>query len=381
MKYKIYIVLIFCAFLCACNSNNNCNIAEEAEVKFKPLSETIMVEDIKEYVEDIVFVPIANETNALISDIAKVLVDTNNDIYILDTRSTITVYDKTGKFKMKISNKGRATNEYLGISDFALNSDEVVILDGLKIKCYNKNTGDYTRTIDIPFKTPCDAIAPDANGGMYLYAAYPADPNLIDKTKDFLLYRIDKDGKIVEQLVPRLDNTISLYNISQSQPNKYYLRPQNNSHIFYELAHGYILAKYQFDFEEQNIPHRYFFNNAQEDLGNYITSDYYKLPMSFYETQKSIFLKVCGPQAKEINIVYNKDSSNGIRWNNLLDDLSMQISASDSEYFYAILPELQMEDIKLHGPFYKFVIERLRKQDQKWFQKTYLVKVKFKACA
>ena len=359
-----------------CSRDQSVNI--EAETIFRPLEQTAEVDVIDSRISDLDFITISDDERSYIADIVKMLTDTNGDLYISDTNGNLTVLDSNGAFKAKISDRGRAANEYTSISDIAISDDEILILDGMKVKCYDKTTTNWTRTVDIPIKAPCDAIAPDTDGGIFVYSAFPSTCSDIDTTTDFLLYGIDRNGAITERLIPRDDNTISLYNISQSCRNTYYLRPQNNQHVFHKLSDGEAIPVYGFDFGSENIPSGYFYDMANEDLEAYIKSDYYKLPMELHETDTHLFIRVAGPSAKDVNIVYDKQSAKGVRWQNLTNDMTLRISASDGEWFYAIFPELQVEDDCDHGPLHRYITNELKKYDPKYLQKSIIVKIKFR---
>lgn len=375
---KLIVIFLLLFEFSSCKNRSSDLVKEDfLGTTFYPLSETILTDDINNYVEDIQFIPMGNDENSFFADIMKMLVDKEGNMYILDTRGNIKLFDEDGMYISKISNKGRASNEYLSVSDIAISDKEIIILDGIHIKCYDKITAEWIRNIEIPIKSPCDAIAPASNGGMYLYSAYPASHDMIEGVNDNLLYQIDENGKVIKQLIRRDDITVSLYNISQTNMNKYYLRPQNSLHIFNLLTEGEVIPKYRFDFENKNIPHRYFYEQADGILSKYMMANYYKIPMNLQETDQCLFLRVCGPRANEINIVYDKSSSKGIRWRNYECDMMLQILSSDNEYFYAILPE-QQKDANTHGPLYSYVTSKLEEQNLEWLDKTVVVKIKFK---
>lgn len=154
-----------------------------------------------------------------------------------------------------------------------------------------------------------------------------------------MLYRLSPDGEVADRYIPRDDCTLSLNNISQSSCGEYMLRPQNGNHIFYRLTADGIVPAYRVDFGSENIPHRYYFDVAGEDLMSYIMSPYYKMPMELHETASHLFFRVAGPEAREVAVVYDRKSHVGIMWENAPGDMQMQILASDGKWFYAVMPE------------------------------------------
>lgn len=341
-----------------------------------PLQQTRSVEAIAQEVDQMQFVPIADDRRTYTSTLIKMLLDDEKNIYMLDDQGNLAAIKPDGTFLTTVARRGRAANEYMSISDVAIDGREFMILDGTKVKCFDLDDPKKVRTIDIPVKVPCDALAPDSHGGIYLFSAFPRDYTDTRSDDDFLLYRISAEGELAAQYIKREDNTLSLNNISQSRTGEYYLRPQNSSHIFYRLADRGPESEYRVDFGQQNIPHRYFFDSAAEDLGEYITSPYYKLPMELHETSSHLFFRVAGPQARETSVVYDKHTKKGIRWENEPADMQMQILASDGEWFYAVMPQT-IEGDQPHGPLYRYVNESLQAQQMSPAELAHIVKIRF----
>ena len=348
----------------------------DASVVLTPLQQTKIVNDISPLVQDVELIEIANDKRTYMSTVTKMLLDKVGNMYILDDRGNLVAIKPNGTYHDNISHKGRANNEYLNISDIAISEDEFLILDGSKVKCFDLSDQSHCRIIDIPVKSPCDAVAPDGNGGVYLYSAFPLDYADSRTDNDYLLYRVSKDGKLIDEYVRRDDNTLSIGNITQSSWNEYYLRPQDSNHVFYKLTSNGIKATYKMDFGEDNIPHRYFFDSANEDLVSYITSPYYKVPMELHETSSHVVFRVAGPDAQEITVLYDKNTWKGVRWKNAPTDMQMQILGADKDYFYAIMPEIGPDDDN-HGPLFRYVREKAESLDSESVENSYVVKISF----
>ncbi len=339
-----------------------------------PLQQTTRVDDISSLVEDIQLVKIADDERTYMSTAAKMLLDKSGNIYVLDDRNNLVAMKPDGTYHSTIARQGRAGNEYLNIRDIALSDDEFLILDGTKVKCFNLLDPSHYRIIDIPVKSPCDAIAPDGNGGVYLYATFPADFTDTRTHDDYLLYRVSKHGEWLGEYIRREDNTLSIGNIVQSSWNEYYLRPQNSNHIFYKLTSDSIYAAYKIDFGAENIPPRYFFDAANENLASYITSPYYKIPMELHETLSHIVFRVAGPGAKDFTVLYDKGSWKGIMWENRSSD--MRILGADDDYFYAIMQETDPSN-EDHGPLFRYVRKIAESRDTLSTEHAYIVKIRF----
>lgn len=372
---KLLLVCIVLLSLVRCKKNVPLSDVE-ASVVLTPLQQTKMVDDISSLVLDVELIEIANDKRTYMSTVTKMLLDKVGNMYILDDRDNLVAIKPDGTYHDNISHKGRANNEYINISDIAISEDEFIILDGPKVKCFDLSDQSRYRIIDIPVKSSCDAVAPDGNGGVYLYSAFPLDYVDSRTNNDFLLYRVSKDGELIDEYVRREDNTLSIGNIIQSSWNEYYLRPQNSNHIFYKLTSDGINAVYKVDFGADNIPHRYFFDSANEDLVSYIRSPYYKVPMELHETLSHVVFRVAGPDAREITVLYDKNTWKGVRWENAPADMQMQILCADKDYFYAIMPETGPDDDN-HGPLFRYVRETAESRDSASIEHSYIVKIRF----
>ena len=363
--------------MCCCACKRQIVLSDvDASVILTPLRHVPLLDKIDDVVDEVAFTEIADDRRTYTSVVTKMLLDRDKNMYMLDDNGNLVAIKPDGTFLTTVARRGRAGNEYLNISDIAISDKEFMILDGPKVKCFDLGDLSQIRIIDIPVKVPCDALAPDGSGGVYLYSAFPKDYADTRADDDFLLYRISPDGELVARYIRREDNTVSLNNISQVGIGEYALRPQSSSHVFYRLTKDGIVPEYKIDFEAENIPHRYFFDSAGEDLGTYIMSPYYKLPMEMHETSSHVFFRVAGPQASEISIVYDKRSGKGIRWKNEPCDMQMQILASDGEWFHAIMPESAGSD-EQHGAFFSYVDSALQKQGMSADKHSYVVRIRF----
>lgn len=374
---KYVCILCGIAALCCCACKRRIVLSDvDASIVLTPLQHAQLQNDLGDVVDAVELTEIADDKRTYTSVVTKMVLDRNKNMYMLDDRGNLVAIKPDGTFLTTVARRGRAGNEYLNISDIAISDREFMILDGSKVKCFDLADLSQVRIIDIPVNVPCDALAPDGMDGIYLYSAFPRDYEDTRTDNDFLLYRVSSDGELVAEYVKREDNTVSMNNISQASIGEYILRPQSSNHVFYRLTEDGIVPEYKIDFGEKNIPHRYFFDSADEDLGTYIMSPYYKLPMELHETSSHVFFRVAGPQARETSIVYDKRSKKGIRWESEPCDMQMQILASDGEWFYAVMPELPETD-ELHGPFFRYVHNALQKQGMSEAEHSYIVKIQF----
>lgn len=377
--------IVMTALLAACGSRIAPRDAEGGIV-LKPLEQTRKVDDISPWVEAVEFVRIADDGRTLSSAVVKMLLDDSGNIYLLDDQGRIVALAADGGSLTEVAQEVCDNEGCHFISDMALSNSELLILEGNEIIRFELADLSHVHREKVPVDLPCDALAPDGKGGIYLFSAFPKTlpelPQGNNVTKvlagdEFMLYRISADGVVAEQYIPRTDCTLSLNNISQSSCGEYVLRPQDGNHIFYRLTADGIVPAYRVDFGDENIPYRYYFDVAGEDLMSYIMSPYYKMPMELHETASHLFFRVAGPEAREVSVVYDSGSSTGIMWENAPSDMQMQILGSDGEWFYAIMPETGGADDGMHGPLYGYVQKALSEKEPDAADHSYIVKIRF----
>lgn len=378
--------IVMTALLAACGSRIAPRDAEGGIV-LKPLEQTQKVDDISPWVDAVEFVRIADDERTLFSTVVKMLLDDSGNIFLLDDQGRIEALAADGGTITEIAHEVCDNEGCHFISDIALSNSELLILEGDEIIRFELADLSHVRREKFPVDLPCDALAPDGNGGIYLFSAFPKtlpelpQGNSVTKVQagdEFMLYHISPEGEVTDKYIPRTDCTLSLNNISQSSCGEYMLRPQDGNHIFYRLTADGIVPAYRVDFGDENIPYRYYFDVAGEDLMSYIMSPYYKMPMELHETASHLFFRVAGPEAREVSVVYDSGSSTGIMWENAPSDMQMQILGSDGKWFYAIMPETGGADDGMHGPLYGYVQKALSEKEPDAAGNSYIVKIRFR---
>lgn len=384
------IVVALCVLAVAaavgCGRRTASNSAE-AGIVLKPLEQTQKVDDISPWVDAVEFVRIADDAQVHPATVTKMLIDDRANAFMMDDRNRVVAVPADGNRLTVIAQEECDGEGCRIISDMALCGKELMVLVGHEIMRFDGDDFSLARRDNVPIDLPCDALAPDGKGGIYLFSAFPKTlpelPQGSNVTKElagdeFMLYRISADGVVAERYIPRTDCTLSLNNISQSSCGEYVLRPQDGNHIFYRLTADGIVPAYRVDFGDGNIPPRYYFDAAGEDLMSYIMSPYYKMPMELHETSSHLFFRVAGPEAREVSVLYDRRSLGGIMWENTPSDMQMQILASDGEWFYAVMPGTGGADGEAHGPLFSYVQKALSVQEPDAAGHSYIVKMRFR---
>lgn len=364
-------ILSFLLYLIGCKNQEAIVIANKT---FYPLKECKEISDLDRFIDTIEIICPDQKEQINIGDISKVLLDASGNFYILDIKGGFHILNPDGTlFKSRIQ-RGRAANEYIHVEDIALSEHELLLLDGTSIKCFDLKDIHKTRSINISSKTPFDAIAPYKEGGVYLFSAFPAKYKDASKEKDYLLSCLDCTGRLIYQDILREDCTFSIGNISQACYNTYYLRPQNNNHLFFRLADDGIVPEYCIDFQEYKIPDRYYYRDGKEDILSYMKANYFKLPIYLHETTTHLSFNAVGPEATEYTFLYDKQSRQGIRWYSKKGDPVIRISASDKDSFYIFLPDFIFDKKNDPGPLVKYIQNKLKSNSDGLI----ILKLKFK---
>lgn len=103
--------------------------------------------DLTDYVDTVVYIPL--ESGELIGNIDRVIW-ADNKYFILDNqRDRVWIYDEAGNYIGKLSNKGRASNEYLQASEILLlpESNDIAIVDDLNSRVLVYDTGGQLKNI------------------------------------------------------------------------------------------------------------------------------------------------------------------------------------------------------------------------------------------
>ncbi|MCF0164731.1 MAG: 6-bladed beta-propeller [Bacteroidales bacterium] len=343
MTKPISFILCAVLFLCACSET------EPSVETIYPLQETTECGSLDNVFKKVEVYAMSNDV--LVSNVAKAVLVGEDKLVMHDMARQLILADlKTGTLT-HAARKGRATNEYTSINDIAFDGKNILVLEDSYIMSLNLSDKTATKH-QIPIQLPFDAMAP-VDGGAWLFTAFPLESNDYDKKKGTLLYKVNYGSTESESFIEREDCTFSLFNISQSSGNKYYLRPQDSNHIFYRLDEDIPVPEIRVDFGDKNIPARYYFNNADEDIAKYMRAEYYKLPMHFMKTDDAMYFRAGGPGADEYDFLYTKPHK-GVRWENKYMDSSARIVAASADCYYAVFSKCAVEDAE-HGALYNLL--------------------------
>lgn len=364
---NIGVILMTLSCIVSCKKNS---APVNPAITIDVFSQTEEINTLTDFIAAIEVIPL-NPYNLVFAP-TKALNTGDGTLYLTDGTSLIRI-SPDGDVSSAGIFRGRAGNEYLSITDFCIKDDILSILDGRKIHRYSITDISSHSSIKIKADVPFDALAPSNDDGYFLFSAFAKKYKDNSKQKDDLLYVVNSDGKTVETMLHREDNTVSIFNISQSSGNRYFLRPQDSKNIFYSLSEGSAIPEYGLNFGDKNIPERYFFNEAAGDLGLYMTAPYYKMPLDCYEAGSHTYFHFAGPGASDWMMVFDKNNHRGIRWCNKMEDGDIRILSSDDKSFF-LIPSIGMATGD-NGPLFNYLISHI---EESQLHGNSLVKLTFK---
>lgn len=176
----------------------------------------------------------------------------NDTIYVLDQFfKRIYLFDMNGKYKGKIDNLGKGTNEYLRIKDFTIYKNEIYLLADKKIIIFNKSNLQAKREIKLDF---------------YSYSVMVGKKNMILSTNNFssgyfLNYLSKENMKITRFLQSEIKSGDTKTELIYAGYN-FHSIPNENKSIFHFTFSDYIYTvsdsgyqcTYQVDLKDKGIP-------------------------------------------------------------------------------------------------------------------------------
>ena len=148
MRIILFLGITIIFFSCV---NKDFSYSNYIDLRQKPDSKIKNLSDIALYVD---YIPLQTSENNLIPRISDIKT-CDSLIYILLSFKEILCFDKTGKYLHKLSKLGRGPDEYLGIDDFDIVSDDsLIVLTKDKILIYSLSSNEYFLVKTLSFQPP-----------------------------------------------------------------------------------------------------------------------------------------------------------------------------------------------------------------------------------
>ncbi len=311
-----------------------------------------------EFVEKIEIIPLESNANSIIGELHKGIV-LGDDIYILDFQYQFLLnFDIAGKFKKKISGKGRGPEEYFEARDFCIAGDDIYVLDYQKIHRYSRITG---KKEDSWSFDGCDNFNPvnmfvfDKNE-YFLWDSNPYTRNPEQGTY-FKMHKM-QEGTVVERIFkyeyPLFNEPKRFYMIDEQSC---YIRPIDGEDIVYKLTRDSLVTSFKIDFGQMaiTVPEIIELNKSSQ-RNAYFTSNKFKNISSVFEVKDYIYFSCIGPDAVKYSGIISK----------LTGNVKFGRSSTNPNFFFS-------DGTFLYGYFDQFSIEILNKHKvQSCFESVWL---------
>lgn len=217
--------------------------------KIRQVNDTIFVnldrpEEVSlfDYFRSIELIPLETSNDVLLVGVKKMLIHQDN-YYILDPKqSIIFVFDKFGRFKSKIDNKGQGKGEYSMIQDFTFNpfSSNLEVLEAYgKVHVYDL-LGNYieTKTITFPgFRVVHTIAAIDAQTHVF---------HTMFEPEKIIYFNLDEQKLLHQEFEENSRLGSFSNNPYQYQDDWFFFRPVHP--VVYKMGSRKLEAAFRFDF-------------------------------------------------------------------------------------------------------------------------------------
>ena len=269
----------------------------------------------------------------------KAFVLPDGSVIFKDKGHRILKFSAGGEFLGTIGKRGRGPQEYNLCRDISLSPDgkELSVMDLGGIVTYDASDGSFLRKISIP-QHNYDEFCYAEDGGYFLFSASPDMEDYSDATGHDVLTRISPEGEAICSCLPRKDFILNTELFTRSCKGSIFLRTLEGENILYEINGNDIRPVLQIDFGSLQSPEGYLSDNGVMNMQRYIESRYYKMAMSFHDTENSIYFECMGPRGSDIHYVIRPDGKAVCSWKSPDNDPSPSlVLASDTKSFYVLV--------------------------------------------
>lgn len=267
------ILFIYCS--CSKNSSQNQenNTINEIVISYEPDNEI----KASSFIEDYKIVQLSASNDNLIYQISKVQYS-NKKIYILDSPGNcIFIFNDDGTFDKKLNKRGSGPGEYIQITDFYIDDNNLLVLDFTQ-----QTILQYTK--DLKFIKKMN-LKSHASKFIYHNKTYWSYNEPIQKMPDYQFSSFTKKGKSIKNFLPRSSikhqYIWSGVNVFALNGLKKYLSPQYNDTI-YNITDDNIKPEFVINFNERKFP-------KNKNINDYDITDpnfYFLIKHNFYKSNK-----------------------------------------------------------------------------------------------
>ncbi|MCQ2163551.1 MAG: 6-bladed beta-propeller [Bacteroidales bacterium] len=325
---------------------------------------------------------------------SKMLFDRKEESYIFLTNAGIYRYNKEGTFVGRYGEVGRGPGEYLKIYDICISLDgnSLMCLDhennimvySLKDLSFIKKICTNAKSLGLPNGT---GIAPSKNGNFFIYVPNPVNYSNPDERFN-CLYEFNEDGEKTGEFIAHRDFNIdmtSLFPFMTQNNDSYFLRPQENENILYQIHDGEILPFARISFGAKDADPLFCYKDGLDpwmNLSDFLSENFFKLPFNYFETQTHSTISAFGPNQAVYTFVINKKSNKIISWNIGNNPICPPLFfvGTDGEFFYVLFDKFGIEKQNIPNNYPDALLRYLKlncRISPKATGNPYIIKIKF----
>ena len=250
MKKTIFLLIGLILFACKKDQTDSLRNKDLITIDF----ESSLVDKLKfsQFVDTIEFIPLETTDESLISDVNRI-VYADSLYYIHSTRSLmdskLLVFNSSGQFCRKISQRGYGPGEYIDITDFLVTDEYVVIATNFKLIKYDKQ-GRFFKEYKIEQQVKEFLERKDSSYLVYNFGS--------DRKGFTLLNQMNDEGVVEARFFKRKENEVKI------SSNRINLR----SLIFYDNSY-YLNYPYRdtiFEIQNENVRPFYYVNYGNKQI-------------------------------------------------------------------------------------------------------------------
>lgn len=251
--------IIYFAFLLPCFIFQSCNTASNKAKGIQKFHINLNEEtnNMNELCQNmnIRLIPMQSSDACIFNDEASKIKIVDNNIFIIDkSQDIIFRFDKKGKFKNLLFQKGQGDKEYKTMFSVACDNGSIYVQDHDRIQIYNYE-GNYLKSI--PHKRQRDEVYVD-NGLIYIRKNYKNEHQLLilDEKNNILAEHLPSREVIRDFIIPTTN-----HDIMGNYDNGVYVTNAMDYNIYLIKDTVSILA--QLDFGAMNLPPDFFEGNSE----------------------------------------------------------------------------------------------------------------------
>lgn len=339
LKYSCLILLIF----------SSCNKKQELEtneivVSYKSDKQI----KASSFIEDFKIVQLSTDDDNLIFQISKIQY-LNENIYIHDLPGNcVFIFNDDGTLHKKLDKRGAGPGEYVQITDFFVDGDDLLVLDITQQAILR-----YDNDLEFVDKTNFRSLASTLIAQNNSYFIYNEPSN---RNPDYQFTLLNEDGEPMKEFLPRIPvNHFENYagvNVFALKGKENYLSPRFNDTI-YSISGNDINPEFIINFEKHKFP-------TNENINSYDIFDLdfpYMIKRNFYVSNKYLIFDYLRDRNR-LFCIHNKESNttqSGEIDNDLITDFRFFPRWGNDNYLIEELgSEMLIEHFKSSPQFEKF---------------------------